>query len=227
MNSALKKDIIEWDIVNWGKALDYWEGQLDLDGDEYVCLELGGRKGGLSLWMAMKNNRVVCSDFEFNEEDARRLHKKYNCEQSITYEDIDATAIPYKNHFDVIAFKSILGGICRNGNDALKKKTIDEIHAALKENGKLVFAENLTASFLHGFMRKRFTKWGSQWNYLRYSEIDEVFASFGTISYVTYGFFGAFGRSEKQRNILGKLDNLIAPLVPKSKRYIVVGVATK
>jgi len=227
MELALTKDIIEWDVVNWGKALHYWEEHIDLEAKENTCLELGGRGGGLSLWMALKSNKVVCSDYKFNEEDAQRLHQKYNCMDAITYEDIDATSIPYRNHFDVIAFKSILGGICRNGNDALKKKTIDEIHAALNENGKLVFAENLTSSFLHRFMRKRFTNWGATWNYLDYNEIDEVFSSFSKLRYVTYGFFAAFGRSERQRTILGKLDNGIAWVVPRSKRYIVVGIAEK
>lgn len=227
MKPELVKDIIDWDIVNWSKALHFWESKHVFDSTAQECLELGGRRGGLSLWMALKGNRVLCSDYEFDETEARKLHEKYNCHERISYQDIDATAIPYKNHFDVIAFKSILGGICRNDNDALKSKTIEEMYAALKPGGKLVFAENLTSSFVHRFMRKRFTNWGAAWNYLDYHEIDAVFSSFKKVELVTIGFFGAFGRTEGQRNFLGKIDNIIAPLVPKSKRYIVAGVAEK
>ncbi len=227
MKPELVKDIIDWDVVNWSKALHYWENGNVFDSTACECLELGGRRGGLSLWMALKGNRVVCSDYQFDESDARKLHEKYECQERITYKDIDATAIPYKNHFDVIAFKSILGGICRNNNNALKAKTIEEMHAALKPGGKLVFAENLTSSFLHRFMRKRFTNWGAAWNYLDYNEIDIVFGSFKKVNYTTYGFFGAFGRSERQRSFLGKFDNFIAPIIPKSKRYILVGIAEK
>lgn len=227
MKPELVKDIIDWDVVNWSKALNFWESRNIFDSTAQECLELGGRRGGLSLWMALKGNRVVCSDYQFNETDARKLHEKYDCQERITYQDIDATAIPFKDHFDVIAFKSILGGICRNNNNVLKVKTIEEMHAALKPGGKLVFAENLTSSFLHRFMRKRFTNWGAAWNYLDYNEIDAVFGSFKEINYTTFGFFGAFGRTERQRRFLGKVDNLISPIIPKSKRYIVVGIAEK
>ena len=34
----------------------------------------------------------------------------------IIYQDIDATNIPYENYFDIIVFKSIIGGIGRNNN---------------------------------------------------------------------------------------------------------------
>jgi len=70
---------------------------------------------------------------------ASEIHQKYNRGQLITYETIDATQIPYLNHFDIIAFKSILGGIGRNDRPELKKKAVDEIHKALKENGILLF----------------------------------------------------------------------------------------
>ena len=227
MKNEIIKDIIEWDIVNWSKALDYWNKKIDIRAKNYSCLELGGRKGGLSLWLAIKENQVICSDLDSPEEFASELHKKYSCEEKITYESIDATNIHYNNHFDIVVFKSILGGISRNGNDKLKKKTIDEIHKCLKPNGKLLFAENLEASFLHKFMRKSCVKWGSEWNYLKYEEIGQVFDTFKSVNYKTVGFFGTFGRTEKQRQFLGKIDNVFERFVPKSKRYIVIGIAEK
>ena len=61
----------------------------------YKCLELGARQGGLSLWLALKGNSVVCSDISYSTQPhelqkAKDLHKKYNCEDRISCESIDA-----------------------------------------------------------------------------------------------------------------------------------------
>jgi SAM-dependent methyltransferase len=227
MVPATLKDIIDWDITNWSKALSYWENRTELENKNSNCLELGGRKGGLSLWLALKGNNVICSDIESPEQYAYEVHKKYECKSPISYRAIDATAIPYKNTFDVIAFKSILGGISRNKQDALKQQTIDSIYRALKSNGVLLFAENIEASFLHKTIRKKFVSWGNEWNYLKLDEIEGLFSSFKSVEYITIGFWGAFGRNEKQRNLLGRFDRLFETLVPKRMRYIVIGVAKK
>ena len=226
MNKKLLKDIIEWDIANWSKAIDYWENNTNLNSEKLNCLELGGRRGGLSLWLALKGHQVICSDLESPKEEASKLHDKYDL-NNISYQNISATQIPFKKEFDIIAFKSILGSVCRNGNDKLKKEVIDGIHASLKPGGKILFAENLKSSFLHQFFRKKFTGWGNTWNYLSYREIDHVFSSFNRTSYFTIGFFGAFGRTENQRHFLGKLDWAIGKLIPKNLKYIVIGIAEK
>ena len=226
MTSELLKDIIKWDILNWSKALDFWSNHVDLDNKNFECLELGGCEGGLSLWLAMKGNRVICSDLELPKAAASNIHKKYACNNWIDYQAIDATNIPYEKHFDVIAFKSILGGIGRR-NNALKKATIEEIHKALKQNGVLLFAENLEASFIHKFFRKHFVSWGNDWNYLKYQEIDGLFSSFKKISYITVGFTAAFGRNEQQRMLLGKFDRLLDYVIPSQRRYILIGIAEK
>lgn len=227
MNSRLIEDIVEWDIKNWSKALDYWSKNAKVDSGELDCLELGGRRGGPSLWLAMQGNNVICSDLESPEEQAKPLHEKYKCEDLVVYESINATDIPYENRFDIVIFKSILGGISGNGQNELKKKTIDEIYKSLKPGGKLLFAENLESSGLHRFMRKKFVNWGSRWNYLKYSEINHVFDSFEVKNFETAGFFGAFGRTEKQRKFLSFFDEIFKFIIPKSKRYIVFGIAEK
>ena len=227
MEGNLLKDIVEWDILNWSKAIDYWENKADLKTEKLNCLELGGRRGGLSLWIALKGHQVICSDLESPESEASQLHNKYKLSGNINYQSINAAKIPYENEFDIVIFKSILGSVCRGGNDKLKKEVIDGIHSSLKPNGKLLFAENLTSSFIHKFFRKKFTNWGSQWNYLSYTEIDHVFSSFSKISYTTVGFFAAFGRTEKQRNFLAKVDGIIGVLIPESSKYILIGIAEK
>lgn len=221
-------DIVEWDVTNWSKALLYWQENLESDNSKSLkCLELGGRRGGPSLWLALNGHTVICSDLENPESHAKILHDKYASENLISYEAINALEVPYSEQFDVVIFKSIIGGISRSGNDSHKKQIIDNCYKALKPGGKLIFAENLESSFLHTFARKKFVKWGAEWNYLKYSELNSLFHPFTSLKYETNGFFGAFGRTEKQRQLLGKLDNGIRFLVPKSKRYIVYGVAVK
>lgn len=227
MSKEILKDIIEWDILNWSKAIDYWEKNIDFNNKKFECLEVGGRKGGLSLWLALKGNNVICSDLESPKEYAYEIHKKYECKTLIQYQSIDATNIPHENHFDIITFKSILGGISRNEKNDLKQKTVNEIYKALKVNGVLLFAENIEASFFHQILRRKFVKWGNEWNYLRVDEIENIFSSFKNIKYITVGFFGAFGRTEKQRNILGRLDHFFEKIIPKGKKYILIGIAEK
>lgn len=220
------EDIIEWDIVNWKNALLFWERHLPTHKSLH-CLELGGRRGGPSLWLALKGHQVICSDLENPEEHAKLLHDKYKVSERISYEAINALEIPYENEFDIIIFKSIIGGISRSGRDELKKKIIDQAYRALKPGGQLFFAENLESSALHRFARKRFVKWGSEWNYLKFKEIQPILKDFSSVEYDTVGFFGAFGRSEKQRSVFGKIDKVFKLILPKAKRYIVFGVAKK
>jgi len=227
MNKETIEDIVEWDVKNWSKALEYWMSESNIKMGNNHCLELGGRGGGMSLWLALNGNEVICSDVESPEPYASKLHAKYNCSNRVSYQAIDATNMPYENKFDLVVFKSVLGGISSNGRDELKKKAIDEIYKALKPSGKLLFAENLESSFLHKILRKRFIKWGGSWNYLKYEEIDSTFNTFENVKYKTFGFFGAFGRTERQRGVLGNLDNLINPIIPRAKKYIVYGVAEK
>lgn len=226
MNKSLVKDIIGWDIVNWSKAIHFWEKQVELEGKQLNCLEVGGRTGGLSLWLASKGHQVICSDLENSEKIAKPMHDQYG-ELPIRYQAINALDISYENEFDIIVFKSILGGVSRGGNQQNKKKALKQIHKALKPGGKLLFAENLSASKLHQFLRKQFIKWGADWNYLHIDEMEWLFSDFSKINYKTVGFFGAFGRSEDQRNLLGKIDSFIDPVLGNKVKYILIGVAEK
>ena len=224
MEKELINDIVAWDIRNWSKAIDYWEKNTSISNKEYQCLELGSSKGGMSLWLALNKNKVFCTDLNGPEKDAYHIHKKYNMSSRITYGALDATNIPYENYFDLVIFKSILGGISSDENQK-KASTVNEIYKALKPGGILLFAENLESTLLHRIFRKGYgTK---NWNYLRMNEIDDLFSSFSSLDYTTEGFFGCFGRNEKQRNILGKIDALLASVIPMKSKYIVIGVAVK
>jgi len=222
MDGYLKKDIIGWDTENWSRAIPFWESFGQLNHSDNECLELGAHGGGLSLWLALNKNKVTCSNITQPDANTQMIHRKYNCHPNINYEVIDATNIPYSDHFDFIVFKSILGGI---KGEETHVKAINEIYKSLKSGGKLLFAENLDASIFHKVLRHWFgTK---NWNYLKLSDVDAIFSSFSEVTYTTVGFFGCMGRNEYQRILLGKLDRLIDQIIPRKSRYIIIGVATK
>lgn len=227
MTDQLTKDILQWDVNSWSKALTYWDNVIDWNQIQNG-LELGGREGGLSLWLALKGKHTVCSDLKDVRILAEPLHIRYNMQDFIDYQDIDAANIPYENHFDVIIFKSIIGGIGRDGNYKIQKKVFEEIHKALKPGGRLLFAENLIASPLHQWLRKKYTNWGSSWRYVSIEEMKDFMKEFSTYNMETTGFLGTFGRNERQRNALSTLDRLIFNRIcPDNWNYICYGIAQK
>jgi len=227
MTKDLKKDIIQWDVRSWSKALSYWEENVAWDNVQNA-LELGGREGGLSLWLALKGIKVVCSDLKDVKTTAEQLHIRHDVTSLIEYQDIDATNIPYENHFDVIVFKSIIGGIGRNDNYEIQQKVFKEIYKALKPGGKLLFAENLIASPFHQRLRKRYVNWGSTWRYVSIKEMNEFLQDFSSFEIKSTGVLGTFGRNESQRNILSKVDQLVLNTIsPSNWKYISYGIAVK
>ena len=227
MTNELIKDIIGWDIKSWSKALVYWNSAVDWSNVQQA-LELGGREGGLSLWLGLKGVSTICSDLADVQKTAEPLHIKNNLLSKIKYQDIDATNIPYENHFDIIAFKSIIGGIGRNNNKEMQQLVFKEIYKALKPGGKLLFAENLNASPLHRLLRKKFVNWGNYWRYVSIPEVKEFLREFSSSNIKTTGVLAAFGRTESQRNFLSAADDLLFnKICPANWKYIVYGVAEK
>ncbi|OQA09891.1 MAG: tellurite resistance protein TehB [Bacteroidetes bacterium ADurb.Bin397] len=219
-------DIFQWDVKAWSTALPFWEQKIKVI-PKGNALELGGRQGGLSLWLANQGFNVICSDLSDSEVTAKPLHQKYKL-ANISYADIDASAIPFQDHFDVIVFKSIIGGIGRFGGMELQQKTFDSIHKALKPGGYLLFAENLIASPLHQFLRKKFVKWGDTWRYVSLSELKSFTNEFRSVEIKATGFASAFGRSESQRNGFSIIDKMICnSVVPDNWKYIAYGAAQK
>lgn len=224
----LFRDVFEWDVTNWSPALEFWSHCLQgrLEGSR--ALELGARQGGLSLWLALNGARVVCSDVADPVDAGRGLHTRYGVADLIRYEKIDARSIPYRDEFDIVAFKSILGGVRGRFGDQAQNAILASIHGALKPRGSLLFIENLEGSHFHRMLRRRFVRWESTWKYLRLDEVEPLFAGFRTLDFITCGFAGCFGRTESQRWALGKLDSwFLARAVPRSWHYVLIGVATK
>lgn len=222
------EQVVEWDIANWSKALEFWHTHSNKSLTECTALELGSRHGGLSLWLAEQGARVICSDIGLPSEQAYAKHKRFGVSDHIEYADIDATAIPFNNQFDIVVFKSALGGIGHNGNNANQALALQQMYQALKPGGELWFAENLQASPLHGFLRRRLVDWAGHWNYLSITRMEEYLTPFAQLDYHCVGFLGAFGRSEAQRRALAAIDtHLCDKVLPASWRYIMFGVARK
>jgi 2-polyprenyl-3-methyl-5-hydroxy-6-metoxy-1,4-benzoquinol methylase len=226
----LIEDSICWDVVNWSKCLTYWEqhGSLREGAD---ALEVGaGHNGGVTLWLASKGARVVCSGLEQPSAASRAIHERYDLSSWVEYQHLDVLDMDYDESFDVVLFKSVLGDIGRNQHFEQSIRAVAAMHRALKPGGELWFAENCAATRLHQYLRDRYS-WGKQgqgWRYVSLREVDALMAPFESCSHATVGFVGLLGRTERQRRALGCLDTLIFDrLVPAAARYIVMGVARK
>jgi SAM-dependent methyltransferase len=225
-------DFVGWDVRNWSAALDFWLAHTKQKISGCSALEIGSSNGGLSLWLALQGARVVCSDVGPPSENAITRHRASGVSHLIEYRSIDAVQIPYEREFDIVLFKSVLGAVGMmpdsNAGKAAQAKAIAQMHRALRKGGELFFAENLIASPLHQFFRRRFVQWGSRWRYVSIAEMNGFLSPFSRVEYRTLGFAGAFGRGEAQRSALGTLDEgLLSHFVPERWRYIIVGVATK
>ena len=227
MTRELRKGIIQWDIKSWIKSLNYWDKNIDWNKNQNG-LELGGRQGGLSLWLALKGKETICSDLKDVKDTAGQLHLQHNISPLVKYQDIDATNIPYENFFDIIVFKSIIGGIGRNDNIEQQQKVFDEIYKALKPGGKLLFAENLIASSFHQRLRKIFVNWGNSWRYVSIQEMKIFLKKFSSHDIKTTGVLATFGRNENQRQLLATIDEMVLNnICPDSWKYICYGIAEK
>lgn len=196
-------------------------------------LELGARNGGLSLYYALKGANVLCTDVKGNGlySKAVKLHKEYNVSQNVEYETIDATDIPekYNGFFDVITFKSVIGGVGSLGGGYEKQQAmVDSIERCLKPGGLVIFADNMQATKVHGFCRMKFRKHGMRWHYETEKEIEELFAGFKLLDKCYYGFLGCFGVNEFMRNVLGNIDTIVFERIcPDRWKYIGVYIFQK
>jgi SAM-dependent methyltransferase len=227
-SAAAQADIIEWDVANWAPALEFWRQYTSIEIRGSSALEIGSRHGGLSLWLALSGAAVVCSDLNAPTDEARRKHRRYGVAHRVTYDNVDALDIPYDEQFDVVVFKSVLGGIGGARGREAQRQALKQIHKALKRGGELWFAENLTASPVHRALRRACVSWAYRWRYPSIDDLLEFTAPFSSCIWTTSGVLGAFGRSEAQRAALSRLDRwMFNRVTPPAWRYIAVGIARK
>jgi SAM-dependent methyltransferase len=223
-NSQFMRDVVAWDVRTWSTAVLFWEAVLPT-GRTLRGLELGAGPGGPSLWLALRGNEVLCTNWKDTEAHARPLHERYGA-SGISYQDVDATDIPFENEFDVIVFKSVIGGV---GTKADQDAAMRGIYRALKPGGTLLFAENLRATVLHRLARAiAYRVRGSSWRYVTLKELRPHLERYSSHEIRTTGFLAMFGWRESQRQALAAADERVFNrLVPRSWHYVSYGTATK
>jgi SAM-dependent methyltransferase len=225
----LLSDIFGWDVITWSPALEHWQRHATVDFTRSTALEIGaGQTGGISLWLALQGCDVVCSTLGDVSPRVRALHRRYGVAHRVRYANLDVLDLSEHSAYDVIAFKSVLGGIGANDRRDLQARAIARLHAALKPGGNLLFAENLAATRVHAALRARFGAGKDGWRYLTVREMEQMLRPFAAVHYRTAGFLGARGSSEMQMRMSGALDDFLCRwLVPASWQYVLMGTAIK
>jgi 2-polyprenyl-3-methyl-5-hydroxy-6-metoxy-1,4-benzoquinol methylase len=223
-DDTLMKDVLVWDVRTWTVAVKFWERRLPPGDSPLTCLEIGAGPGGPSLWLALKGHRVVCSNLANTQVMAQPLHDKYGVTGNVEYLDIDVTDIPYENHFDVVIFKSVLGGV-----GSLQKQAMTQILKSLKPGGTLLFAENIRGTVFHRLARSiAYRIRGTSWRYPSFSQMNELLSGFTTAEVRSSGVLAMFGTSESKRLGLAAVDDrVLNRITPRSWKYVSYGAATR
>jgi len=221
-------EVVEWDVKNWGRAIGFWEKDIPENLEGKKVLDIGGRNGGLSLYWALKGANVLCSDIDSDGfSKAQKLHEQYGVSENIRYEVIDVTKMLFHEEFDIITFKSVWGGVGRDGHYEKQEIMLENIYNALVPKGRLYFAENLIASPFHQWARKKFIKWGDSWRYISVPEVKKLTGKFSSFDYWCGGVFGCFGRNKELSSFLGNADCVFDRFFKPETKYIISGICKK
>jgi SAM-dependent methyltransferase len=226
-SDELTRDILSWDTRTWARAAAFWEDKLGPVDQQLLCLEVGAGPGGPTLMLALKGHRVICSNWAETQAQAAPLHDRYGVTAQVEYQDIDVVDIPYTDHFDVIVFKSVLGGLAEHGKSS--RMAMEEIHRALKPGGRLIFAENMRGTVVHRWARAlAYRVCRASWRFAPEREVRSLLSPFSHYELHTTGVLALFGVTERQRRGLAAADSAFFDrLVPSSWRYVAYGIATK
>mgnify|MGYP003393389672 CR=1 FL=1 len=224
MDKRLLRDIIQWDVRTWQRALPLWQRQIDGTRPR-KALAIGERDGGLSLWLASQGIEVLCTDLRELSPGTMELHARHGVKAMVTYGTEDATQLSLSDaSVDLVIFKSVIGAL---GSKERQAAAIHEFHRVLRPGGLLLFAENLAGTRLHAWLRKRYVRWSTYWHYLRMPEDLDLFAPFERTVWYTTGLFANLGRNEGQRDLLARCEAWICKWTPASWNYMVYGASKK
>lgn len=235
LTSKLKKDIIEWDVHNWSKVLNYWQPILDRFSDkaEVKVLALAERNGGLSLWLALQGFKPICSDVGGPTQMAREMHSAHGVQKLVVYEDVNIFDIPYDDEtFDLVICKSVIGGLKTDPGDpstrtiANQSLALEQVFRVLRKGGYFLGAENTRGSLFHKIVRVASGK-KVGWRHLSNEEIDELFENFKSVKQKGYGYFGTFYPLSLINSLANVLDTVISGIFPRRWLYISFIIAQK
>jgi SAM-dependent methyltransferase len=229
IGDELLADVVGWDVGTWSTPVRFWERVVEPMGGPLDVLEVGAGPGGPSLWLALQGHRVVTSNLDNAEALARPLHERHGVVDRVEYRNLDVANLPYENQFDLVVFKSVLGGIPHGGREQ-QRAAVAQLHKALKPGGRLIFAENLRGSPLHKLGRRlAYRRRGVPiWRYVTLGDLRAFLRDFREVQLEVTGVLALFGTSEPRRRSLAKADQRFwNRVVPPSWHYVVYGTAVK
>jgi ubiquinone/menaquinone biosynthesis C-methylase UbiE len=226
MMSAKLADYFEWDVRLWSQAMKYWEPLLEKSRGGQA-LEIGSRRGKLASMLAIHYEyNVVATDLKFSDGAIAEIQNKLLPNQHISFEKMDCRSLTFpNNYFDIVVFKSVLGAL---GTLEGQVSAFHEIYRVLKPGGALLFAENLKASFIHQYLRKKYrSHYSLNWRYLTIPEFENQLKRFSVHAFSTAGFLTTLFKKEGYKKIVSIIDRGILFLIPRNCRYIIYGTAVK
>jgi SAM-dependent methyltransferase len=229
IDEQLMTDVVGWDVGTWSTAVRFWETVVEPMGGPLDVLEVGAGPGGVSLWLALAGHRVTCTNYDFTVEQAKPLHERYGVADRVEYRDLDILDLPYENRFDLVVFKSVLGGI-PDSDLARHAEAFAQVRKVLKPGGRLIFAENLRGTVIHQLARRIAyrVRRVHMWRYITLREYRRLLSDFEGVELRVTGFLGLFGQKESLRAALSRVDSaLLNRAVPASWHYVVYGTAVK
>lgn len=223
-----RADVLGWDVRTWSPALERWEREVGEAPPRLRCLEVGAGPGGPTLWLASRGHEVVCTNLANTEGQAAPLHRRFGVQDRVEYRDIDLReGLPYRDEFDVVVFKSVLGGL---GDDlGFARDVIDEIRAALRPGGVLLFAENIRGGLVHRAARAlAYRVRGTSWRYPTLDELRGLVTRVGEADLAVGGVAAVLGPTERVRRVLAGADRAaLDRLTPERWHYMAYGVARR
>jgi ubiquinone/menaquinone biosynthesis C-methylase UbiE len=195
--------------------------------DDAIALEIGGRRGGLSLYLAHELSLpTICSDLYNPAEKALDLHAKFDVNNLIKYDEQNCLNLSYSDcSFDVIIFKSVIGAL---GSPGAQQRAISEIYRCLKPGGVLLFAENAKSTWFHNLLRKTVNEWSANyWYYPSLNEMKSYLSKFSKVEINSNGLIAVFFKNSYLKMIAEKLDIFLVSISPAKFHYVVFGIAVK
>ena len=217
-------ETLDWDIPNWSRALTFLDKHKQNKFDGKKVLEIGANNGGLSIWAALNGAQVICSDIDGPSELAKKRFNQLKL-TNVEFEHLDVLNLVFKNEFDFILFKSVIGGIGRKNCIEKQLLAMKKINQALIPNGECLFIENMRGAWFHHYLRHRYGAGKIDWHYPTLKEFGEFSKLFNKVSYRTFGYIG--GSDFPLKNIRSKLDIYLEKIIHPSSHYIYAGVYQK